>query len=270
MTHTSMPQTDAQANTDLLAQASRTGRLTAVIGPKTRLGAEVLAQAKARGDATVVIARGEVDEAVLADIGHDVRRPAEVAAALTAGTGGPRDKNLSVHLVICALGPVHTWQTAIDREVVARELGAIEEILVATTGTTGTTRVSYVSSVVALAPGADRRSYAGWKLLIEHRLREITARHGAQLSVVYPGRLVEPADVQKPWHRLHTLYSRLAAHLEQLGRKGPSSKVIGLDARLWLLLRGLSVSAVSVTGNGGSARTTKSEGPAAPNQEFRS
>ncbi|NYG59745.1 hypothetical protein BJ980_002668 [Nocardioides daedukensis] len=267
MTHTSMPQTDAQANTDLLAQASRTGRLTAVIGPKTRLGAEVLAQAKARGDATVVIARGEVDEAVLADIGHDVRRPAGVAAALAAGTRDPRHTNPAMHLVICALGPVHTWQTAIDREVVARELGAIDEILAATTGTT---RVTYVSSVVALAPGADRRSYAGWKLLIEHRLREITARHGAQLSVVYPGRLVEPADVQKPWHRLHTLYSRLAAHLEQLGRKGPSSKVIGLDARLWLLLRGLSVTAASVTGNGGSAPTTKSEGPAAPNQEFRS
>src|SRR3546814_20412759 len=117
--------------------------LTAVIRPKTRLDAEVLAQVKARGDATVVIARGEVDEAVLADIGHDVRRPAEVAAALTAGTGGPRAKNLSVHHVIFALGPVHHLQTAIDREVVPPRLGHLGETLYHDTGPPATPRVPH-------------------------------------------------------------------------------------------------------------------------------
>lgn len=241
------------------AKTALTGDVTLVVGPKTRLGAEVIAQARRNGESVVAIARGEVDEAALDGTGYDVRRAGVVAPALV----GAR----SVRIVICALGPVHTRQTDVDRNVVARDLASVET-LVAAAGPLA--HLVYVSSVVALAPGADRRSYGGWKMLIEHELREMAGQHSADLSVVYPGRLVGPADGQSLLNRLHTRYFRLASLVVQVGWEKPVSKVVGLDARLWLLIRGFSVAASSVSGAGGTVQSSESEGHQARKQEFTS
>ena len=95
-----------------------------------------------------------------------------------------------------------------------------------------------VSSVVALAPKRDRGHYAGWKNLVESRVREIAAERGATVSVLYPGRLVAQGP-QKRWRDfVHTAYPKLAGVVETSSNPHPADRIVGLDARLWLLTRG--------------------------------
>lgn len=204
-------------------------RTTVVIGPRTRAGLAVTRRALVHGDAVLVVARDADDAAVLAGGDASVLRIDHDVDLLTAGDG-------AVRLVVCALGPVHPGPVRGDLEaqLVARDLDAVERILAATAGRP--TSVVLISSVIALAPGPDRRYYGGWKCLVEQQLADLVARtsEGAAFSVVYPGRIVDGMS-----HRavpgLHTTYRGLAATIDRLGRSSRSC-VSGLDARLWLVV----------------------------------
>lgn len=216
-----------------------------VTGPKTRLGQELIAQAVARGESVVAVARDERDAAELESSG------AQVVIASAAG-----DVPAPSVIYVCALGPVHTTD-AVDHvatsAAVERDLAAIEKFLVASPKP----RVVLVSTVIAVAPGADRRFYGGWKCLVEQELLDRVVAHGGEMSVVYPGRLMADADVRRPWHRLHTRYFRLAQIVVKSGAGSPTSRVVGLDARMWLMKRAFAVLFSSLTGSAGAAEGTK-------------
>jgi nucleoside-diphosphate-sugar epimerase len=219
---------------------------TVVTGPKTRLGQALIAQAVARGETVVAVARDERDAAALADSG---------AKVLVSSSGAALDV-VPTKIYVCALGPVHTTDPvdqAATSAAVDRDLAVIEKLLVAASNP----RVVLVSTVIAVAPGGDRRYYGGWKCLVEQELLDRVLAHGGQLSVVYPGRLMADADMRRPWHRLHTRYFRLAQIVEKAGASSPTSRVVGLDARMWLMKRTLAVFFSSVTGSAGAAEGTK-------------
>lgn len=208
------------------------GATTIVIGPLTRAGRAVTELARSRGDDVVVVARHDADVAALSGheaavflIGHDNH-------LLDAGTG-------PVRIAVCALGPVHpdAVQTELDAEAFLRDLGAIESILATTSGRP--VSVVLISSIIALAPGADRRYYGGWKCLVEQQLGQTVggAVPDASFSVVYPGRLAE--NTRRP--NLHTTYQRLAQTVATLA-DGPSrARVSGIDARLWMVVNSLKI-----------------------------
>lgn len=212
---------------------------TVVVGPRTRLGAEVIRLALAEGEEVVAVARHERDEQALAD------SPATVVRLyrLDALPRGP------VRLHLCALGPVQSGDR-VETADVERDLAAVETVLDRATQT----HVTLVSSVLALAPKADRRHYAGWKCLVEDRVREAAVRRGASLAVFYPGRLVSGQE-RVPKNLVNTRYPRLGSLVVHSSQLESQSRVVGLDARLWLLARGarLAVGAFSVSG-GGAAR----------------
>lgn len=209
------------------------GVTTIVTGPRTRAGAAVVERALANGDSVHVLARHADDHAALSGGDVTVLRVDQDVDLLGAGDG-------PVRLVVCALGPVHPDVAHADAELesahVRRDLGAIERLLVATSGRP--VGVVLVSSVIALAPGSDRRHYGGWKCLVEQRLASVVARTSprATFSVVYPGRLVDgPARRRVPG--LHTTYRGLAAAVDILGRSA-RTRISGIDARLWLVMHG--------------------------------
>ncbi len=211
------------------------GATTIVIGPRTRAGRAIAELAATRGDDVVLVARHGADAAALA--GHDatVLRVDHDVDLLGAGNG-------PVRIAVCALGPVHpdAVQTDVDAEAFLRDLGFIERVLGATSGRP--VSVVLISSIIALAPGADRRYYGGWKCLVEQQLGQTVRGLApeATFSVVYPGRIVEGAAGGR-LPQLHTTYPRLAQTLDMLA-DGPSrARVSGIDARLWMVVNSLKI-----------------------------
>ncbi|KRB77713.1 hypothetical protein ASE01_05790 [Nocardioides sp. Root190] len=220
---------------------------TVLIGPRTRLGREVLRRTKGTDvlalarhaeDAALVSALPELGAAAVADgSSTDLR-------ACVAGLGtGP------VRVVVAALGPVHpeTPRAAVDAPAVLRDLAFVEQVLDAGRPV----RVVLVSTVLALAPGEDRRYYGGWKAVVEQQLQQLvddrTAAGGdASLSVVYPGRLLDAAE-RKGRLKLHTSYSTLARIVLTKLDGAPSGRPVGIDSRFWLLVNSISLALRSLT-----------------------
>lgn len=210
-----------------------TGVTTIVTGPRTRAGVAVVERSVSQGDTVHVMARHADDHAALSGGDVTVLRVDQDVDLLGAGDG-------PVRLVVCALGPVHPDSAPVDAELeeahVRRDLVAIERILAATSDRD--VAVVLISSIIALAPGPDRRHYGGWKCVVEQRLAAVVARTAprATFSVVYPGRLVDgPARRRVPG--LHTTYRGLAAAVDDLGRSS-RTRISGVDARLWLVVHG--------------------------------
>ncbi len=227
---------------------------TVVLGPRTRLGAEVVRAALADGEQVVAVSRHQRDDEGLRDCAATVLR----ADALASIPEGP------VRLLICALGPVQSEDRVTTAEV-ERDLAVVEALLDRATQA----HVVLVSSVLALAPKADRRHYAGWKCLVEDRVRAAAVRRGASLAVFYPGRLVGGSE-RVPKISVNTRYSKLGSLVGGSSRPKSSSRVIGLDARLWLLVRGAQVAAGAISGSGGLAarKDEGTENPPIRNQEL--
>lgn len=223
-----------------------------VIGPRTRLGRELIARARARGEDVVAVARHQRDADDLSatwgsDAGVRVALGAELASAPSpAGAGGAESRAVvppGARLFICALGPVQSEDRVDAPVVMQREIEVVRHVLAA-----GGVRVVLVSSVLALAPKRDRRHYAGWKNLAEEWVRGAAARHGATVSVLYPGRLVD-GDGQKRFHQfLHTPYPKLASIVERVSDQA-HIKTVGIDARLWLLARGARLASGAPAGS---------------------
>ncbi|MCX6408093.1 MAG: hypothetical protein NTV28_14345 [Propionibacteriales bacterium] len=205
-----------------------------LVGPRTRVGRSLLAL---REGPVLAVSRDAADTAALQ--GADVLDVAgdDVDARLA---GAP-----AVDVAVCALGPVHPGVPDHDRDVAGlrRDLGLLRRVLGAADGRP--VRIVLVSSVVALAPTPDRRYYGGAKSLVEQLLLELVAAHPhARLDVLYPGRLLAAGERTRPWHRLHARFDRVAALVEQALRSSQPvgrRRVVGLDARLWLLVRSLSL-----------------------------
>lgn len=209
--------------------------LTVVIGPKTRFGRTLVERLRDR-EPVLLVARDATDAA---ELHEGVSGSVQVAdgslgelGSTVKGSGASR-----VRLVIAALGPVHPEQPAydVDAPAVRRDLGLVSEVLDAGLPV----QVVLVSTILALAPGEDRRYYGGWKGVVEQQVRQLVGeRPAASLSVLYPGRLVDPGA--RVWQRVHASYARLAAVTLSLPVDRGVARLVGLDTRIWLLLRSVS------------------------------
>lgn len=224
-----------------MATQQTTAVTTVVLGPKTRLGAALLTGADA---ATYAVARDDSDRAQLGSCG---------ATVIDAHTSGPmlgdtRPSALRIH--VCALGPVHpeTARPEDDASLVDRDLDVVARLLGEADGREA--HVVLVSSILALAPAADRAYYAGWKNVVEEKLASIVAAHpGGRLSVLYPGRLLAAEERTRPWHRMHTTFERLATLMNDVSEGPARSRTVGLDARIWLVTRSASLAVTSLSGS---------------------
>jgi len=233
---------------------------TVVLGPKTRLGAALLAGAGS-DRATYAVARDDRDRVELAT------SDATVISAHTSGPllGDTPPSALRIH--VCALGPVHpeTARPEDDASFVARDLDLVARLLDEAEGREA--HVVLVSSILALAPAADRAYYAGWKNVAEEELATLVAAHpGGRLSVFYPGRLMAAQDRSKPWHRMHTTFERLATLMNNASEGPGRSRTVGLDARLWLMARSASLMATTLSGSRSTRRRHGVDGATDPNE----
>lgn len=169
---------------------------------------------------------------------------AAVALATEAGDGEGYEWPEDVETVVahvCALGPIHPTDPDWSRDAssTGRDLGALGRLL--EKSARASVHIVFSSSVLALAPGRDRGYYAGWKCLIEATMAQMAERHGrAQISVLYPGRLVASRSIARPASLLHATYTQMARVMAEVGDSShPRRMLLGLDTRLWLPLQGL-------------------------------
>jgi hypothetical protein len=245
-----------------VAAQRATAVATMVLGPKTRLGAALLADSTPERP-VYAVARDTQDRADLASTGVPM---------VGAGTAGPLLGGIlptAARIHVCALGPVHPETAKPDQDAadVARDLGLVARLLDELVGSD--VHVVLVSSVLALAPGADRAYYAGWKNLVEEELAHLVDQHpSARLSVLYPGRLLAATERRRPWHRMHTTFERLAALMQRMGDGPGRSRIVGLDARTWLMARSASLLATVLSGSRSTRRRHGAVGATGSRERF--
>lgn len=206
---------------------------TVIMGPKSRLG-RVTAE-RAGTSETLAVARDEADV-------HAVAKATglPLTSVLDASGSALRERLATgrgpIRLVIATLGPVHPEVPATTRDAAAvtRDLGIVEQVL----QSGRPVHVVLVSTILALAPGDDRRYYGGWKGVVEQQLQELVDRQrsagkDATLAVLYPGRLLDAAE-RRGTLRLHTSYQRLASLATGSSPERGTGRTVGADARIWL------------------------------------
>jgi hypothetical protein len=142
---------------------------------------------------------------------------------------------------MCAAGVIHPGSPCLetDHRAVLRDVGILEAIVRSQAGES--VHVVFMSSVLALGRSPGRGYYAGWKATMEGAVAGIVANApGTLLSILYPGRLLEERSIARPMSFLSTRYHRAAQVMIHAARSPfPRRAVLGLDARLWLVSRGL-------------------------------
>ena len=207
-----------------------------LFGPRTRLAQSVLADDWVRGQSLICVARTPVE----AEWIRGACPSSEILlgwnpAGIRWVNGGPAG------VLMCAAGVIHPGLECLetDHRAVLRDLGILEAIVRSQAGES--VHVVFMSSVLALGRSPGRGYYAGWKAIMEGAVAGIVANAPrALLSILYPGRLMEERSIARPMSFLSTQYRRAAQAMIQAARStSPRRAVLGLDARLWLAVRGL-------------------------------
>jgi len=201
-----------------------------IIGPKTRLARTLIAQLLKQPDTytrATIVARDELEKKSLAEIFPQ-------SLVIRFGETWPVCETERVVMFCCALGPVNTKcrnESYRITTVLEREISGISQILSARQH--NPLCLIFVSSILAWSSTPNRFLYSGAKRLGESALRDMALAHsGCSFSVVYPGRLVE----DRQWASLlSTRYSDLATLMLRIADHGPQARIIGWDARLFLL-----------------------------------
>jgi hypothetical protein len=203
-----------------------------VLGARTRLGLAWLSSSDAASYDRILIARHQAEADALKG-----QFPGDTVC-IANDTPLPSLSPARVVVLAFALGLIHPtnsgWTT--ERTNTSRDLQVIDSVLEAFPDIP--IRLVYISSVLALSPRGTVW-YGGWKNVIEGALmHQLASRPNASLCVLYPGRLVE---ARKPgFSFLYTLFSKLAERVSQAASsEAPYRRLVGVDARLWLLARGL-------------------------------
>lgn len=205
-----------------------------ILGPRTRLGLELVHALAGPPAERILIARDQRDATLLDEMD---------CGATIAQVGRPLPlppQCDSVAIYVCALGPVHAGDEDFEAHAAAvlRELGVIRDVLAQVSSRAF--HVVHVSSVLArIGPRSSRAYYAGFKNLVEGRLAALVAEHGGgKLSVVHPGRLRSSRSALRPRSLLETSYRRLARRLIRIATRNRARRItVGIDARLLTLAR---------------------------------
>ncbi len=152
-----------------------------------------------------------------------------------------------VVIFCCAIGPLHPREVSKplqDLDAIGRELSGIIEIYSSLPAVD--THFVLVSSILAISSGPRRFYYSGWKRAIEATIGELIAnRPGGRFSVIYPGRLVAVKSFSNPFA---TTYADCAHVLRSIGLGPTRKRILGVDARLYLMARSFNTGILALLG----------------------
>ena len=216
-----------------------------VFGPRTHLAGALLALATDQAQDTVLVARNPPEsQALSAAYPHTT----VLQAGIEEAKFPPATQEVAV--VCCGFGLIHPetvclpdhWQRH------ERDLNAFRRVV--TLYQQVPVHGIFVSSVVALGTPRRRAYYGGWKSVSEGAIEALLRDHPQpRFSVFFPGRLVEERSLRRLDSLLATPYGHLAKMILGVIHDGRArNRLVGTDARLWLLARMCALGAVAISG----------------------
>ena len=204
-----------------------------IIGPKTRLAQELIAQLSQRSKEfaqPTIVARNE-SERVALQSQYPQTAVVDCCQVLTICASE------RLALFVCALGQVKARIEGESRQVISaleHEITCIQHLL--SRQRPDALSLIFVSSVLAWSSEVNHFPYSGAKRLGESALRDVASEHFAsKFSAIYPGRLVAERRWSKPTTLLATRYGEAAELMLNLVLKKPQTCIIGWDSRLFLM-----------------------------------
>jgi len=202
-----------------------------IFGGRTRLARELHLRATQAGLSTFVLCATAAERALLREHYPDDA----IVADLPTSSG-------HIAIVMCALGLVHPASPDPERHLGAfiAECRYLSELVSAYDGNI---HFVLVSTVIALLPPRERAYYAAFKNLAEATAAATSRTHpGSLFSVLYPGHLVDKRGGHGMSSRLATPYASLVLQLlKTIRSRKQIARVVGVDARLWLVARAFSL-----------------------------
>ena len=220
--------------------------LVIVFGPRTTLAKHVLSTSWAGQKNLLLVARDKEEARWL---GSSFPAAEILACWLPEHEWKWPETYGCITILLCAFAVIHPvtpdWSshceaTRRDIEILAHILQKFRRQVI---------KLVFISSVLALAPKPQRTYYVGFKCLAEAMIRDLlTNQEGVSLSVLYPGRLVSQKSLLSPLSFFHTTYRRFAQRLVRVANSCPRSsqrggagtphrEIVGLDARILLVLK---------------------------------
>ncbi len=204
-----------------------------IYGPRTRIAQAVLQRNEiTNGKTLVLVARhdAEADEmrqkyplSIIAD-------RCDVIKLLAPAR--------SVTILCCAAGPIHVPDAGFRSEKPDsfEDVKSIENII--NFYRNADLNFILISSVLALSPNRNRSAYAGWKLYLEGTISQhLQQCSSSRLQILYPGRLIGKKTFTNPPSICYSTFDFVAACISIADSQVQSSRrLIGLDARIWLLI----------------------------------
>jgi len=218
--------------------------LVVVIGPQTRLAKSVLSSSSWASGTTFLLVARHAEEYEALTLAHP-----RAVAHRGWDSESPMPDADAVAIVCCAFGMIHPAAVAAsaDLQRIGTDYAMLERIV--RRYSERPLHVVLISSVLALCARPGREYYGGWKNVVEGLVRH--AAEGGQrrnVSLLYPGRLVDTTARASARAFPHTSYRTLAEKVVKAVQESPVNSVVGLDARLWLMLRSVGLLWSSLTG----------------------
>lgn len=215
-----------------------------IVGGKTRLAMSLFEAASASGQETFVVYATTDEHAALLAL--------YPASALLEASRPIEGRSLCVF--VCAFGLAHPGKPDPQRHA-DRLLQDAAWLFGLVRSQAGGVHVLLVSTVIALAPPRDRCYYAGFKNLAESVVAaQLQGIAGAMLSVFYPGRLVARRSGSGLFGLLSTPYRALARQMVETARgSSQASRIVGIDARMWLMVNAMRLLVRSISPSIGNA-----------------
>ncbi len=219
---------------------SQSDSLTVVLGPCTKLAGALLKMPWVRGQELLLVGLDGTEKEKL----KKEYPEAAVFALDKMGDYAPEKKYKFVNICCCALGMIHPrpidWET--DLKEAKRDLAVLDKLLQSYSH--ARVHVIFVCSVLALSVNSRGRTgyYAGWKHILSKVLQsKVESIPESRFSVLYPGRLTKKRSIFNPVSLLYSSYPSVAKKLARIIISGESRRrIIGYDARIWLMLRGVA------------------------------
>ncbi len=208
-------------------------KVNIIFGPKTKLGREIALNLLGKKEEVLLVARDDNDMIMEKNRKHVITAPEQVAKKFNRA-----------NIFICAFSKIHPEIPNYPKDIndLLSDGDRLFDYLNHLKPGMDLS-IIYISSVLEVGARRENRYYQGLKNISNSIIASYCDKNNIKYTSLLPGRLVDGSRSIFYLNFLHTTYSILAKRCIKLINKKPASrfKVIGLDARIYLVMLSLSI-----------------------------